>query len=95
MEGSRRRGSYKREQTASGHRTRGGRRSAQSIRLRKRQRLMRKILVWILCLAVMAGIAFGVSRVAGSFHISRKKQLRAEGIEKLQAGDPSGALTSL
>lgn len=94
MEGSRRRGSYSGSRRHPGTGRGGGRRSAQSIRLRKRQRLMRKILVCILCLAVMAGIAFGVSRVAGSFHISRKKQLRAEGIEKLQAGDPSGALTS-
>ena len=83
MEGSRRRGSYSGSRRHPGTGRGGGRRSAQSIRLRKRQRLMRKILVWILCLAVMAGIAFGVSRVAGSFHISRKKQLRAEGIEKL------------
>lgn len=63
MEGSRRRGSYSGSRRHPGTGRGGGRRSAQSIRLRKRQRLMRKILVWILCLAVMAGIAFGVSRV--------------------------------
>lgn len=53
---------------------------------------MKRILTAVCCLVLTGGIAFGVSRLAGSFHFSKKKKLRAEGIELLKGKDAGGAI---
>ena len=55
---------------------------------------MKRILTAAFCLILTGGIAFGVSRLAGSFHFSKKKKLRAQGIELLRGGDAGGAVSA-
>lgn len=69
-----------------------GRRNAGNRRRRRRKRLIKRILTAVLCLALTGGIAFGVSRLSGAFYFSKKKRLRAQGIELLNGGDAKGAL---
>ena len=55
---------------------------------------MKRILTAAFCLILTGGIAFGVSRLAGSFLFSKKKKLRAQGIELLRGGDAGGAVSA-
>ena len=55
---------------------------------------MKRIVTAAFCLILTGGIAFGVSRLAGSFHFSKKKKLRAQGIELLRGGDAGGAVSA-
>ena len=107
MEGSRRRSSYPGGSRPLGAGRPGdagrrpvragsssGRRNGGNPRRRRRKRLMKRILTAAFCLILTGGIAFGVSRLAGSFHFSKKKKLRAQGIELLRGGDAGGAVSA-
>lgn len=86
MEGSRRRSSYPGGSRLLGAGRPGdagrrpvragsssGRRNGGNPRRRRRKRLMKRILTAAFCLILTGGIAFGVSRLAGSFHFQRKR----------------------
>lgn len=101
MEGSRRRSSYSGGSRPLGAGRPGetgrtgslsGRRNSGNRRRRRRRRLIKRIFTAALCLAITGGIAFGVSRLAGSFHFSKKKKLRAQGIELLRNQNAGGAI---
>lgn len=104
MEGSRRRSSYSGggrplgagRPVSPGRPVRtgssAGQRSGGNRRRRRRKRRMKRLLTAALCLLLTGGIAFGVSRLSGSFHFSKKKKLRAQGIELLKEGDAGGAI---
>lgn len=77
--------------------TRGGpyggpRTSGAKRRRRRRNRVIKAVIAWAVCVLLIALIAVGTIRVIGSVASSKKRQLRGDGIEKLEAGDFTGAI---
>ncbi len=61
---------------------------------RRRQRLVKGLLAWAVCILLVALVAWGTVRVIGHLSNSKQRELRAAGIEKLEAGDFTGAVDS-
>ena len=72
-----------------GNRRPGG---GQGRRRRRRNRIIKAVLAWAVCVILIGIIAMGTIYLVGSLTSSKKRQFRAEGIEKLEAGDYAGAL---
>ena len=88
--GKRRSGSGSRPVGAGG-RTSGsyGRRARQN---RRRKRLLKAAAAWLLCIFLVAAIAAGTFRLIGYVTSSKKRQLRRDGIEKLESGEYAQAI---
>lgn len=66
------------------------RRSAR--RRRRRERFVKAVFAWIFCLALVALIAAGTLYGIRAFLSSKQNNFRQQGIEKLEAGDYTGAV---
>lgn len=75
-------------QGAGGRPDRNGRRKK-----RRRLKIIKSAVAWIVCILLAAAIGGGAVCAASSMDFSKKKQLRHEGIEKLESGDYEGAVT--
>ena len=62
---------------------------------RRRRRLMKGLAAWAVCLALVALIAFGVTRFVGYLGTSKQRSLRAQGIEAVQTGSYQEAIDLL
>lgn len=60
---------------------------------RRRQRLIKGLIAWAVCILLVALVAWGTIRVIGHMSTSKQRELRASGIEKLDGGDYAGAIT--
>ena len=61
-------------------------------RRRRRNRRIKAVFLWLVCLAFIALLIFGAVKLVGRFAGSGKEQLRKDGIEKLNSGDLEGAV---
>ena len=60
---------------------------------RRRRRLVRGLAAWAVCLALVALIAFGVTRFVGYLGTSKQRSLRAQGVEAAQKGSYQEAIS--
>ena len=74
----------------------GGKRPVSNAarRRRRKNRIIRAVIAWAICIFLVGLIAVGTFRLAAHMTTSKKRQFRAEGIEKLDAGDYAGAIGS-
>ena len=74
----------------------GGKRPVSNAarRRRRKNRIIRAVIAWAICIFLVGLIAVGTFRLVAHMTTSRKRQFRAEGIEKLDAGDYAGAIGS-
>ena len=74
----------------------GGKRPVSNAarRRRRKNRIVRAVIAWAICIFLVGLIAVGTFRLAAHMTTSKKRQFRAEGIEKLDAGDYAGAIGS-
>ena len=63
-------------------------------RRRRRNRMIKAVIAWAVCLLLVGLVAVGTFRLVAHITTSKKRQFRAEGIEKLEAGDYAGAIGS-
>lgn len=59
---------------------------------RRRNRLVKGLIAWAVCILLVVLVAFATVRVLGNMSTSKQRELRAAGIEKLDAGDFAGAI---
>ena len=71
---------------------RGNSRSDTLRRRRKRNRRLKAVLLWLVCIALVGLLIFGAVKLVGKFAGSGKDQLRKDGIEKLNSSDLEGAV---
>lgn len=71
---------------------RGNSRSDTLRRRRRRNRRLKAIFLWLVCIALIGLLIFGAVKLIGKFAGSGKDQLRKDGIEKLNSGDLEGAV---
>lgn len=74
----------------------GGKRPVSNAarRRRRRNRIIKAVIAWAVCIFLVGLIAAGTFRLVAHMTTSKKRQFRAEGIEKLEAGDYAGAIGS-
>ncbi|MCD7906289.1 MAG: hypothetical protein LUH04_01055 [Clostridium sp.] len=60
---------------------------------RRRNRLVKGLIAWAVCILLVVLVALGTMRVVGSMSTSKQRELRTSGIEKMEAGDFAGAIT--
>ena len=97
--GSRGQRSYssgRRPQPKGQHPGYGGKRPVSNAarRRRRRNRIIKAVIAWAVCIFLVGLIAAGTFRLVAHMTTSKKRQFRAEGIEKLEAGDYAGAIGS-
>ena len=61
---------------------------------RRRNRLVKGLIAWAVCILLVVLVAFATMRVVGNMSTSKQRELRAAGIEKLDAGDFYSRLTA-
>ncbi len=59
---------------------------------RRRNRLVKGLIAWAVCILLVVLVALGTMRVVGSMSTSKQRELRTSGIEKMEAGDFAGAI---
>ena len=74
---------------------RGSSRSDTLRRRKRRNRRLKAVFLWLVCIVLTGLVIFGAVKLVGKFAGSGKDKLRKDGIEKLNAGDPEGAIADL
>ena len=74
---------------------RGSSRSDTLRRRKRRNRRLKAVFLWLVCIVLTGLLIFGAVKLVGKFAGSGKDKLRKDGIEKLNAGDPEGAIADL
>ena len=74
---------------------RGSSRSDTLRRRKRRNRRLKAVFLWLVCIVLIGLLIFGAVKLVGKFAGSGKDKLRKDGIEKLNAGDPEGAIADL
>lgn len=65
---------------------------ASERRRRRRKRLIRALTAWAVCIFLVILIAWGTVNLISYLTTAKKRQLREQGIEKLESGDYAGAV---
>ena len=73
---------------------RGSSRSDTLRRRKRRNRRLKAVFLWLVCIVLTGLVIFGSVKLVGKFAGSGKDKLRKDGIEKLNAGDPEGAIAA-
>lgn len=68
--------------------------SSEKRRRRRRNRVIKAVIAWAVCVFLIGAIAVGTFQLVAYMTTSKKRQYRAEGMEKLAAGDYAGAIGS-